>query len=95
MLDGKEAMPENGTCPEPDKELAPLSRNQPKVNNNKKTRTGSVTYRISKITCEWSGDLEPASLSLSLFFLTPVNWYTIRQVHSSTEFCRIYSGPED
>lgn len=29
MLDGKEAKPENGTCPEPDEELAPLSRNQP------------------------------------------------------------------
>lgn len=33
MLDGKEAKPENGTCPEPDEELAPLSRNQPEENN--------------------------------------------------------------
>ena len=64
MLDGKEAMPENGTCPEPDKELAPLSRNQPKrkriemktkpppPKKTPKTGTGSVTYRISRITCE-------------------------------------------
>ena len=37
MLDGKEAKPENGTCPEPDEELAPLSKNQPeekKINPN-------------------------------------------------------------
>lgn len=35
MLDGKEAMPENGTCPEPDEELVPLSRNQPKRKKKK------------------------------------------------------------
>lgn len=35
MLDGKEAMPENGTCPEPDEELVPLSRNQPKRKKNR------------------------------------------------------------
>lgn len=75
MLDGKEAKPENGTCPEPDEELAPLSRNQPEENNRNeknipphqkkkstRTGTGSVTYRISKITCEGSRDLEPAFL---------------------------------
>ena len=75
MLDGKEAKPENGTCPEPDEELAPLSRNQPeekkiemktppphKKKKPTQTVTGSVTYRISKITREGSRDLEPAFL---------------------------------
>lgn len=73
MLDGREAMPENGSFPEPHKELAQLSRNQPNVkkikikinkqnNKTKETRTVSVTYSISKITYEWSGYLEPTSL---------------------------------
>lgn len=55
---------------------------QRRKQKQKQTGTGSVTYRISKITCEWRRDLEPAFL----FFFFPVSWYTIRQVHSSTEF---------
>lgn len=39
MLDGKEAKPENGTCPEPDEELAPLSRNQPEEKKNRNENT--------------------------------------------------------
>ena len=63
MLDGKEAMPENGTCPEPDKGTSPTQQesakeeknrneNNPPPKKNPKTGTGSVTYRISRITCE-------------------------------------------
>lgn len=37
MLNGEETMPEDGTCPEPDEELAPLSRNQPKEKTKTKT----------------------------------------------------------
>lgn len=43
-------------------------------------------YRLSKITCEWRRDLEPAFLTFPA-----VSWFTIRQVHSSTEFSRINS----
>lgn len=88
MLDGKEAMPENGTCPEPDKELAPFSRNQPKVKNNNsndnKTRTGTEVSGFPKQPTNdveiWAGVSNPPP---------PKKWYTIRQVHSSTEFSRI------
>lgn len=39
------------------------NKNKNKQNNKtKETRTVSVTYSISKITCEWSGYLEPTSL---------------------------------
>lgn len=52
MLDGKEAKPENGTCPEPDEELAPLSRNQPEENNRNEKNIPSPPQK--KINQNWN-----------------------------------------
>ena len=35
MLDGKEAMPENGTCPEPDKGTSPTQQESAKEEKNR------------------------------------------------------------
>lgn len=48
MLDGKEAKPENGTCPEPDEELAPLSRNQPEENNRNEKNIPPTKKKINQ-----------------------------------------------
>lgn len=74
-----------------------LTRNRPhsagisqrKMTTTKTKKTNQhrkCNLQISKITREWSRDPEPAFLS---FFFFQLSWYTIRQVHSSTEFPRI------
>ena len=55
MLDGKEAKPENGTCPEPDEELAPLSKNQPEEKKiEMKTPPPTPPPHKKKINPNWN-----------------------------------------
>lgn len=48
VLDGREAMPENGTCPEPHRNWP----NSAGISQMLKKNQDSITYKISKITCE-------------------------------------------